>query len=295
MNLRHMELVIKIVENKSFTKAANALKIPQPSLSQSILSLEKELGTPIFNRSTNPISLTNAGEIYYSKVNLIFKIIDDLKLDLAKLNDAQTSKIRIGFSQNGYRMIPEILPKFCKRFDMASIKILQASSTLKLRQMLLDGEIDVGLLMLPMDVSGLNYEIIKTQKTFLALPVLHPLSQEFSAQKYPKISIKELGNEKFILPRQNQRSRKIFEDIFKKHGINPEILCEVETFEVANHMVASGVGACFTIPELLSDKNSVKLFDIGEPNLEKTLILAYRDDYEPSPLARAFIDMAKSE
>lgn len=75
MNLRQMELVLKVASEKSFTKAANALKVPQPSLSQSILNLEKEIGMPLFNRETNPISLTNAGEIYLSKAKLVFDVL----------------------------------------------------------------------------------------------------------------------------------------------------------------------------------------------------------------------------
>ena len=63
MNLHRMQLVLKVAELRSFTAAAEALKIPQPSLSQSILSLEKELKVVLFNRSTSPVSLTRAGEI----------------------------------------------------------------------------------------------------------------------------------------------------------------------------------------------------------------------------------------
>ena len=79
MNLHRMELVLKVAEFRSFTKAAEALKIPQPSLSQSILSLERELGTQLFNRTSNPISLTRAGKIYASKAKVIFDAINDLK------------------------------------------------------------------------------------------------------------------------------------------------------------------------------------------------------------------------
>ena len=294
MNLRQMELVLKVADKKSFTKAANSLKVPQPSLSQSILNLEKELGVPLFDRSTNPVALTQAGEIYYSKAKLVFKVIEDLSLELSGLNDAQISRIRIGFSQNGYNIIPDILPKFCKRFERANIKILQVYSTLKIRQMLLDDDIDIGMLILPIDTDGLCFEEIKRQKTFLALPALHPLSQEFSGQKYPKISLKDVENEKFILPRRDQRSRKLIDEIFKKHRINPEILCEVETFSIANQIVASGVGACFSIPEIVQNRDEITLFDIDEPSLEKTLVLAYKQERELSFLEAEFINMAKN-
>ncbi|WP_297937322.1 LysR family transcriptional regulator [uncultured Campylobacter sp.] len=97
MNLRQMELVLKVASEKSFTKAANALKVPQPSLSQSILNLEKEIGMPLFNRGTNPISLTNAGEIYLSKAKLVFDVLEDLNTELSELVGAKKARFASDF------------------------------------------------------------------------------------------------------------------------------------------------------------------------------------------------------
>lgn len=290
-----MQLVLKVAQMQSFTKAANALKVPQPSLSQSIFALEKELGVALFNRSTNPISLTHAGEIYLSKATLISDLCDDLTMQIKELSTMQTGKIRIGFSQNGYNMLPDILPKFCKRFSSADIKISQLFSTLKIKQMLLDDEIDIGMLMLPVDSALLNYEIVKKSMAYLALPISHPLSIKFKSKNLPKISIKELKNEKFILPKSSQESRIIFNKIFSNASFEPEILCETETFDIANAIVASGVGACFSISELIKDdkKDKIKLFDISDPSLEKTLAIAYKKDKKLSELASEFIKIAK--
>lgn len=97
MNLRQMELVLKVASEKSFTKAANALKVPQPSLSQSILNFEKEIGMPLFNRRTNPISLTNAGEIYLSKAKLVFDVLEDLNTELSELGGAKKARFASDF------------------------------------------------------------------------------------------------------------------------------------------------------------------------------------------------------
>jgi transcriptional regulator, lysR family len=294
MNLRQMELVLKVASEKSFTKAANALKVPQPSLSQSILNLEKEIGMPLFNRETNPVSLTNAGEIYLSKAKLVFDVLEDLNTELSELGGAKRGKIRIGFSQNGYNMIPEALPKFCKRFSGANIKVMQIFSTLKIRKMIIDDELDIGMLIMPIDANGLKCEVVKRQDMFLALPALHPLSLKYKNHD-TKISLKELKNEKFILPKESQRSRAEIDLAFKKAGFAPKIFCETETFDIANSIVASGYGACFTIPQFIKEDKAdkVRLFDIGEPTLAKTLILAYKEDKKLSKLAQEFIKIAK--
>ncbi|MGH1601496.1 hypothetical protein [Campylobacter majalis] len=75
----------------------------------------------------------------------------------------------------------------------------------------------------------------------------------------------------------------------------PKILCETETFDVANAIVASGVGACFSISGLIKEdkKDKIKLFDIDEPSLAKTLVIAYKKDKKLSELTSEFIKMAK--
>lgn len=295
MNFRHMQLFLKVAKLQSFTKAANELKIPQPSLSQSIFALENELKTTLFNRSTNPITLTEFGEIYLKKANLINDMIAELDTEISALNRAKSGKIRIAFSQNGYNMLPSLLPKFCKHFSGADIKISQIFSTLKIKQMLYDDEIDLGMLILPIDTKRLKYEVIKSSDTFLALSFMHELSLKFKGKELPKISISELKDERFILPKSTQRSGLGIDLMFKKAGFVPKILCETETFDIANQIVASGVGATFTISELIKDdkKDKIKLFDLGDSGLTKTLVIAYKKDKKLSNLEIEFIKMAK--
>lgn len=294
MNLHRMELVLKVAEFRSFTKAAEALKIPQPSLSQSILSLERELGTQLFNRTSNPISLTHAGKIYASKAKVIFDAINDLKSDISEISGVKNDKIRIGFSQNGYNLLPSLLPKFCKKFKDSDVQIMQFSSTLNIREMLLQGELDVGMLILPIDMSGLEGSEILKQKTYVALSSLHPLSLKFKNEPTPKIDILQLKNEKFILPKQNLRSAEQIDAFFAAAGFVPKVLCRTETFDIANAIVASGVGACFSIPQMIKEDKAgrIKLFDVGAHELDRTLLIAYKKGKRLSHLAQAFIKTA---
>lgn len=295
MNLHRMELVLKVAEFRSFTKAAEALKIPQPSLSQSILSLERELGTQLFNRTSNPISLTRAGKIYASKAKVIFDAINDLKNDISEISGVKNDKIRIGFSQNGYNLLPSLLPMFCKKFKDSDLQITQFSSALSIREMLLQGDLDVGMLILPIDMSGLDGVKILTQKTYVALSSTHQLSLEFKNESVPKIDISRLKEERFILPNQSLRSAEQIDAFFAAAGFAPKVLCRTETFDIANAIVASGAGACFSIPQMIKeDKASrIKLFDVGARELDNTLIIAYKKGKRLNHLAQAFIKTAR--
>jgi len=298
MSLKQIECVVMVAKLKSFTKAAQKLKIAQPSLSQSINILEKHLGVPLFDRSTTPISLTHAGEIYLSKANAIIELYNDLNVQMRDVTGFENGKLRLGFSQTGYHFIPDALSKFYKKFPNADIKVTQVFSTLNLEKMLLDGDVDIATLILPLHSDELGYKVITEEQALLALPITHPLAQKVKkrAKGYPTLSLSELKNEKFILPKASQRSRPIFNQIFKNAGFEPNIFCETETFDIANSIVASGIGACFTLPQFIKEdkQDKIMLFSIDEPLLSRTVVLAYKKEKRLSKIAQEFLSIAKN-
>lgn len=298
MSLKQIECVVMVAKLKSFTKAAQKLKIAQPSLSQSINILEKQVGVPLFDRSTTPISLTHTGEIYIAKANSIIELYNDLNIQMRDVTGFENGKLRLGFSQTGYHFIPDALSKFYKKFPKADIRVSQVFSTLNLEKMLLDGDVDIATLILPLHSDELSYKVIKEEQALLALPITHPLAQKVKkrAKGYPALALSELKNEKFILPKDTQRSRPIYDKIFKKAGFEPNIFCETETFDIANSIVASGIGASFTLPQFIKEdkENKIMLFSIDEPLLSRTVVLAYRKDKRLSKIAQEFLSIAKS-
>jgi len=298
MSLKQIECVVMVAKLKSFTKAANKLKIAQPSLSQSINILEKQIGVPLFDRRTTPISLTHAGEIYISKANAIIELYNDLNIQMRDVTGFASGKLRLGFSQTGYHFIPDALSKLYKKFPNVDLKVSQVFSTLNLEKMLLDGDVDIATLILPLHFDELGYKVIREEQALLALPLTHPLAQKAKkrAKGYPSISLSELKNEKFILPKNTQRSRPIYDEIFRKAGFEPNIFCETETFDIANSIVASGIGACFTLPQFIKEdkEDKLMLFSVDEPLLARTVVLAYRKDKCLSKIAHEFLSIAKS-
>lgn len=298
MSLKQIECVVMVAKLKSFTKAAQKLKIAQPSLSQSINILEKQIGVPLFDRSTTPIRLTHAGEIYISKANAIIELYNDLNVQMRDVTGFENGKLKLGITQTGYHFIHDALSIFYKKFPNTDLKITQVFSTLNLKKMLLDGDIDIGTLILPLHTDELNYKVIKEDQACLALPITHPLAQKAKKKTkgYPLIALSELKNEKFILPKDSQRSRAIYDIIFKKAGFEPIVFCETETFDIANAIVASGIGACFTLPQFIKEdkENKLMLFSVDEPLLNRTVVLAYRKDKRLSKIAHEFLAIAKS-
>ncbi|PSM52269.1 transcriptional regulator, LysR family [Campylobacter blaseri] len=296
MNTRQMEFAVEVAKEKSFTVAAHNLKVTQPSLSQTILNLENELGVQIFDRKHN-LALTYAGEIYISKAKVILNLQKNLKDEISELV-CNKKTLKIAFSQIGYAFTYKDIINFCKRFPKINVKIVQLNSSIAIKRAILNSYIDFGIFTLPIETDEISYEIIKKEKTYLAVSLNHKLSKKFqnSNEKYPKIKLSSLKKEKFILPRDSQRTRGLIDKIFLKNNFKPKISCEVESFSIAIQMVISGLGICFINSQFITEdiKNSIKLFDIDEPDLDKTLVLAYKKDKKLSKIFFELLDIIKS-
>ena len=85
--LKNMEYVYAVYLNQSFSKAAEELYISQPALSATIKKVEEEIGLPIFDRSSNPIQLTNAGEYYIECIENIMKMEKEMRAHFKRLMD----------------------------------------------------------------------------------------------------------------------------------------------------------------------------------------------------------------
>ena len=117
MNEKHMQYVLTVLKEGSFTNAAKKLYVSQPSLSQIIKTAESNLGAPIFNRSTDPITLTPAGQLYVEAARQVTTISTNLVKQVEELSNEEFGKIRLGISvQRGMELLPELYPRFKKRF-----------------------------------------------------------------------------------------------------------------------------------------------------------------------------------
>ena len=98
MNTQQLTYVIAVADCQSFSKAAEKLYVTQPSLSQYIHSIEKQLGVQLFDRSSSPIRLTDAGKLYVSWARRLLTMEEDMNNALSDLMGMQTGSVRIGAS-----------------------------------------------------------------------------------------------------------------------------------------------------------------------------------------------------
>ena len=132
MQIQQMRYVLAAAEKKSFSAAAKALFLSQPSLSQQILHLEKELGVSLFVRHSKSVSLTEAGEQFVTAARRILNEVDQLAENMKKYSILEAGTLRIGMLWiAGYLQLPRVITDYHQLFPLISYQLhVEGSNTL---------------------------------------------------------------------------------------------------------------------------------------------------------------------
>ncbi len=245
MNPKHAQYMITVFQEGSITNAAKKLYVSQPSLSQMIKLVESNLGTPIFNRSTDPLTLTYAGEKYIEAAQKILTINANLAREIEEINDEEHGKIRLGIPvQRGMQVLPYVLPKFYELYPYVDIEISEFGSSAT-EKLVLDGSVDMACMTTVPKHDELKYIIVEKEELMLLAS-----KQTRLAKRIPNgtpISILEARNEKFISNKHGHSVRALQDSLFITNNIQPKILLETMSIEIQKK-VAIACGAVTICP-----------------------------------------------
>lgn len=167
MNIKHAQYMLTVMQEGSITAAAKKLYISQPSLSQMIKLVETNLGTAIFNRSTDPITLTYAGEKYIEAAKQILTINNNLQKEIDEINHEDHGCLKLGIPvQRAMQVLPYVLPRFMKQYPYVDIDLQEQGSAIT-ESMLLEGSIDLACLTTYPKQEELNYILIEDEDLVL--------------------------------------------------------------------------------------------------------------------------------
>ncbi len=113
MELRQLQYVLQIAAEKNFSRAADKLHIAQPSLSQQLSKLEKELGVMLFQRNTSSVELTYAGSKFVEQAQIIIDGVELLRQEMSDISELRTGRVVVGSMPiTGAHLLPHVLPVF---------------------------------------------------------------------------------------------------------------------------------------------------------------------------------------
>jgi DNA-binding transcriptional LysR family regulator len=281
-----------VAEEKSFSKAAQKLYIAQPSLSQYIQKLEQQLGVQLFDRTTNPINLTYAGELYIETAKQILDLKDQLSQQMEDIANLRKGRLKIGIAPfRSTYIMPKVFPLFHEKFPGIEVLLVEGTSS-ELEELALKGVTDISIMMLPVPEEYFSYVPIAKEEILVAVPPKHPASNSLSNE----ILLSTLKEESFILLKQSQKLHQIALDLCKEAGFKPRVVLETESIETAHALVTAGMGVSF-LPDILplSSKFSKqpRYFSIKEYTEKREMVVGYRKGRYLSKAAIEFINILK--
>lgn len=189
--MHQLRYFAKVADLGNVTRAAEACHVSQPSLSQQIAKLERELGQPLFERLGRGVRLTQAGKLFKRYCDQILSLTEDARNRVSDEPDSGRITLAAIPTIAPY-YLPGLLSRFSRECPKARVEIVEETTSQILR-LLAEGDIDLAVVALPIQAEHVHTKTLFTEELLAVLPSHHPLASK------PKVSLKDLVLEPFVV------------------------------------------------------------------------------------------------
>ena len=306
MLLHEMNYVYEVYRQRSFTKAAQALYIAQPSLSQMVRKAEARIGAPIFDRSTSPIGVTELGRAYIRAAEQVLQIEADLQQYLDDTEKCLTGALTLGGTTffTSY-VLPPLVSAYSERYPGVELRLHEAH-TGQLKQELQEGTLDFALDNTLLDPAIYEAVEIQTEQVILAVPRALPVNEKaaafrLSAKELPQagapcVPLELFADTPFLLLKEGNDTRRRAEQLCAQAGFEPKIRLALDQQLAAYNLAGYGLGAAFISDTLaLSAPPDERLcfYRIDSPDAVRTISLFYKRTRALTAPMRALLTMLR--
>ncbi len=290
MELYNIKYVLAIAEFGNLSSAAAACHVSQPTLSQQLSKLEKELGISLFFRTPRGVTLTEAGEAFVRSAREIVQKSEALEAEMASFAGLKKGTLGLG-TITSLRCIDfgGLLSAFCEKYPDVSVNIMQGG-TYPLIDMVDDHRIDTAIISIPRSGVPHGFECIKLSEDYycVAVPAGHRLA------KKKELSLKDLQGEKMICHPSTTVAADLINDACESAGFFPNATCISYSPTTTISMVRGGMGiALLPSEEFISQsREGVKKLLLKE-KITKEVGIVWKKD-AASLLVSIFVEFAKN-
>lgn len=289
MEITQLRYYVAVAELLSFTKAAERCHVSQPSLSQQIQKLEQELGLQLVDRLGRRVKLTDAGETFYERAAAIIDAVDDAKSCVQRADDWQRGAISVGAIHTiAPYLLPEVVTRLTQRFPQAQVTVAE-QLTEELIANCLAGELDVGIVALPIPEQRVRTERLFTDRLVAALPAASPLV------KQKRIVLDDLTREPFVLLDDMHCLGKQTLQLCADRNCAPAVSCRTAQLLTVQEFVALGQGVSL-VPEMAASRDHderIRYRQFDGPPVEREIGMMWRPRYRPRPLVEAVLGLLR--
>ncbi|MDG5472651.1 LysR family transcriptional regulator [Jeotgalibacillus sp. ET6] len=289
MDIRQLMYFIEVAKHKSFTKASRSLHVTQPTLSKMVKGLELELEVTLIDRSAKQIHLTDAGEIVFIQAQKVVNGLDDLSASLYDVMNLKKGKIKIGLPPViSTLFFPTIIAEFQKEYPDVAVMLAEDGAK-KVEQKVLDGEVDLGFVLLPVNEEQFDVVPFVQQEIKLLVHESHPLANR------KVVDLIELKEDKFLLLSKEFTLNSRTIEVCISQGFTPQIAYESSQWDFIVGMVEKNLGVTL-MPKLICDRvkdGPFKMISLTKPFPWHLGMILAKNRYVPYT-SREFISLVKS-
>lgn len=283
MTLTELKYIVAVARARHFGHAAESCFVAQPTLSVAIKKLEDELGVVLFERGGSEVSVTPLGAQIVAQAERVLEQTAAIK-ELAKQNkDPLAGALRLGVI---YTIGPYLLPPLVKNLidNVPQMPlVLQENFTVRLLELLRQGELDAAIMALPLPDHGMSMQTLYDEPFVVAMPKSHPWAKrtEISAQDLKTETMLLLGNGHCFRDQVLEVCPEMAR--FSSPGNGMQRTFEGSSLETIRHMVASGIGLTVlpraSVPDM-HDKNSMLAFvPFQAPVPDRRVVIVWRKSF----------------
>lgn len=239
MDLKHLRAAVAVADHLHFGRAATALGVAQPPLSQQIKALEAELGVPLFERTTRAVHVTPAGAAFVAEARTALSMVDSASRRARAAGRGETGELSIGMVGSSVQHpLPKIIRAFRARYPAVSLSF-HVLPTITQVERLRAGALDVGLLRPPLPGPD-DIELISVSRE----PLLAVLPSDHRLAKRRRVAVSALADEPFVMfPRALGPG--LYDEIAalcRRGGFTPAVAQEAVQMPTIVGLVAAGCG-----------------------------------------------------
>lgn len=290
MDLGQLEAFVQVANHRSFSRAAEALFLTQPSVTARIQALERDLGERLFERSGRGVRLTEVGACFLPHAERVLQALAAGRDAIESLRNLQSGSLILASATTvSTYILPGVLKTFRARFPRVEVSVRTGRSEQVLAMLLAD-EAQVGL------VRAVYHQEIETRgliedELVLVVNADHELARPGS------VTVARLGDHPFIFFDRNSSYYSLAQGLFRQHGVVPRTQMELDSMEATKKMVEEGLGIAM-LPRIAIERElasgTLREIDIeGMSNPTRQIALICRRGRPLGPVAQAFVDLVQ--
>jgi len=286
MLLRHIRYLLAVAEHRNFTRAAEALHVSQPTLSQQIRQLEDSLGAALFDRSGRSIRLTDAGEAYVRFARLALQDLEAGKRAMHDVQDLSRGSLRLAMTPTftAYLIAP-LLHRFHSLYPGITLSVEEMTQD-RLEAALAEDRLDIGIAFTGMHLADIQSEALFSETLSLMVGATHP-------QAIGKVLTADgLEQQSLVLLSQDFATRQHIDLYCRQHGIVPRIAIEANSISAIVELVRRGQLATILPAAIALEQPGLQALALTPELPQRTVALLSRRGAWRSAACQAFATLA---